>query len=418
MTPGGQASVGNQTGRPRLLVVPHVYAENISVREIEFARRLIRHFKVYCLAWDDAIHFDGENSIERKWKQFRTALGSAMARQKQCFVRDDVTYISAPVLQPILLQRLTGSALAVTLCQSFNRHTLESLADRLQITHILLAAGTFAFPRRPGIRAFFDVVDWVPEDRFAPDLVDTKRRELKMVARKAQDIFVVSEPLCEKLRRDCDIVGIPMPNGADIKALRAVSPTEIASLRHNLGLDGRFVIGYIGNHGSYTGVDFVVDVFRRVRQCIPDAALVIVGPAEYWRSLLDSSRAEGVIWTGPVPPSEIGKYFNMLDVGILAQEKTLGTELAFQIKVVEYSACHKFVVSTPLRTWELLNWPNVFLAELQVEAWVKAIVKARQSEWNPEWDDRIDPFDWNALADRMAAVMLGSEGIEDRLCAS
>jgi len=135
-------------------------------------------------------------------------------------------------------------------------------------------------------------------------------------------------------------------------------------------------------------------------------ALLLVGPAEYWRDRIEAARGEGVIWTGAVAPAEVATYFNALDVGVLAQEKTLGTELAFQIKVVEYSACRKFVVSTPLLTWERLAWPNVFLAELRVDAWVDALLRARRSDWRPEWDALVEPYDWNALADRIASVML------------
>ena len=409
---------GNVMERPRLLVVPHVYAENISVREIEFARRLVRYFDVYCMTWNDALHIDSENALERRWNQFRTAFAASITPQKLCPSNDGITYVSAPVLQPMFLQRITGAAWASTACQYFNRHTLESLTDWLHFSHVLLAAGTFGLPRHPGIRRFFDVVDWIPEHTFSPDFVQFKRKELRDVVGQAQAVFAVSEPLCEKLRDDCGIEAVPMPNGADVKALRAVSPVEIAELRHSLGLDGKFIIGYIGNHGTYTGVDFVVNMFRRVRQRIANASLLIVGPAECWRSLLEAARADGVVWTGPVPPAKIGTYFNVLDVGILAQEKTLGTEFAFQLKIVEYSACHKFVVSTPLRTWELLQWPNVLLTELRVEAWVEAIVRAQQSRWEPDWDKRIEALDWNALADRMAAVMLAPGVSKDKPCAS
>jgi glycosyltransferase involved in cell wall biosynthesis len=418
MTSSRQGPHSNGTGRPRLLVVPHVYAENISVREIEFARRLVRHFDVFCLAWDDALHIDNQNAFERRWKQFGTALASTMARQSLRPSRDGLTYVSAPVLQPILTRRIVGAAWAATLCQAFNRHTLERLTDRLHISHILLAAGTFGFPRRKGVRGFFDVVDWIPENQFSPDFVEFKRKELQTVASQAQGVFAVSEPLCEKLRNDCGIEALQMPNGADLRALRAVSKAETADLRRLLGLEGKFVIGYIGNHGTYTGVDFVVEVFRRVRERIPNVALLIVGPAECWRSLLEAAHADGVVWTGPVPPTEVQKYFNVLDVGVLAQEKSLGTELAFQLKVVEYSACHKFVVATPLRTWQLLQWPNVFLTDLKVDSWVEAIIRSQQSIWNPDWDELIEAFDWNVLADRMAAFMLHSGFSEGKRCAS
>ena len=418
MNPGEQVSNANANRRPRLLVVPHVYAENISVREIEFARRLTRHFDVYCLAWKDALHVDNGNALQRRWRQFWIALGSVFARQDLRPAGDGVTYVTAPVLQAILLQRAIGAARAAELCRSFNRRTLESLTDRLHITHVLVAAGTFALPRRTEVQSFIDVVDWIPEGSYSPDFVKFKREELKWVASEAHRVFAVSEPLCEKLRDDCGIEAVSMPNGADLRALRSVPPADVAALRHALGLHGKFVIGYIGNHGTYTGVDFVVDMFRRVRERIPNAALLIVGPAECWRPILEAARANGVIWTGPVPPSEIKKYFNLLDVGILAQEKTLGTEFAFQLKIVEYSACRKFVVATPLRTWELLQWPNVFLTDLRVDAWVEAIVRAQHSRWKSEWDIIIEAFDWEALADRMAAVMLGAEVRESLPCAS
>jgi glycosyltransferase involved in cell wall biosynthesis len=417
VSPASEARGGNHNGRPRLLVVPHVYAENISVREIEFARRLTRQFDVYCLTWNDALHVDDVNTLVRRWKQFRTSLGAALTRQNLRSASDGITYVSAPVLQSILLQRVAGAIGAAEMCRSFNRRTLEFLTDRLRISHVLLAASTFAFPQRAGVRGFFDVVDWIPENAYSPALIRFKKHELKSVVDHAQGVFAVSEPLCEKLRNDCGIEAVSMPNGADLRALRAVPPAETTALRRSLGLEGKFVIGYIGNHGTFTGVDFVVDVFRRVRERIPTAALLIVGPAECWRSLLETARAEGVVWTGPVPPAEVKKYFNALDVGVLAQEKSLGTEFAFQLKIVEYSACRKFVVATPLRTWELLRWPNVFLTELRVDAWVEAIVRAQHSKWKSEWDKLIDAFDWEVLADRMAAIMLGAESREGLLCA-
>jgi glycosyltransferase involved in cell wall biosynthesis len=418
MNPGERVSDANANRRPRLLVVPHVYAENISVREIEFARRLTHHFDVYCLAWNDALHVDAGNALQRRWRQFWIALGSVFARQDLRPAGDGVTYVTAPVLQAILLQRAIGAVRAAELCRSFNRRTLESLTDRLRITHVLVAAGTFALPRRTEVQSFIDVVDWIPEGSYSPGFVKFKREELKWVASEAHRVFAVSEPLCEKLRDDCGIEAVSMPNGADLRALRSVPPADVAALRHTLGLNGKFVIGYIGNHGTYTGVDFVIDMFRRVRERIPNAALLIVGPAECWRPILEAARADGVIWTGLVPPSEIKTYFNLLDVGILAQEKTLGTEFAFQLKIVEYSACRKFVVATPLRTWELLQWPNVFLTDLRVDSWVEAIVRAQHSRWKSEWDIIIEAFDWDALADRMAAVMLGAEVRESLPCAS
>jgi len=133
----------------------HTSTPRISVCGNRIRRRLTRHFDVYCLAWNDALHVDTGNALLRRWRQFWIALGSVFSRQDLRPAGDGVTYVTAPVLQAILLQRAIGAARAAELCRSFNRRTLESLTDRLHITHVLVAAGTFALPRRPEVSEFY-----------------------------------------------------------------------------------------------------------------------------------------------------------------------------------------------------------------------------------------------------------------------
>jgi len=136
--------------------------------------------------------------------------------------------------------------------------------------------------------------------------------------------------------------------------------------------------------------------------------LLIIGPAEFWKPLLDAHRSDGVISTGSIAPQEIAEYFNVIDIGILAQGKSTGTDFAFQIKVVEYTACRKCVVSTPLLTWQKLAWPNIILAEANPQAWADAFVRARSMSWQPAWDQIVEPYDWQAIADNAASTMIGT----------
>src|SRR5262245_6819675 len=71
---------GAMNARPRLLVVPHVSAEDVAVREVELACRLTEHFDVYCLEWSDAVQVTHPSPLRRRWRQLRTALGAATAR--------------------------------------------------------------------------------------------------------------------------------------------------------------------------------------------------------------------------------------------------------------------------------------------------------------------------------------------------
>jgi hypothetical protein len=90
-----------------------------------------------------------------------------------------------------------------------------------------------------------------------------------------------------------------------------------------------------------------------------------------------------------------------------SQGKTTGTDYAFQIKVVEYSACRKCGGIDAFRTWQRLAWPNVLLAEPDPSVWADAFVRAKSIRWQPDWD-RVgnDPYDWSTLAGKAAAMML------------
>ena len=394
--------------KPRLLVIPHIYAEDISIRELEFASRLADRFDVFVLKWRDALHVDAASPLSRRLKQFSVAASSAFHAQKSAAPRNNFTPIELPVWQPILLHRLLGPARALSFCQKRNCGALLSTIATHQITHVLYASELFGTERIPSVRSAFDIVDWFPENEYTPEHIAATRANLRKVAEQMDTVFAVSEPLCEKLARECSINALPLPNGADLARLRGVPTEKVSALRATLGLQNKFVIGYIGNHGPFTGVDLVVNAFLAARTRLPDAALVIIGPAQYWQSLLDANRSNGVIATGGIPPAEIATYFNALDVGVLAQGITTGTDFAFQIKVVEYSACRKIVVSTPLETWKRLAWPNVLLAEANPSAWADAFVRARSMAWHPAWDRFVEPYDWSILSHRIADTLLAA----------
>jgi len=392
--------------KPRLLVVPHIFANDIRVREIELARRLTRWFDVYCLAWKDALHVDLSSPVRRRWVQFRNSLHSLVSRRTIKQEPDGISYVTAPMLQPVLLNRLLGARRACAAAQAFNSPSLAKTIRCLRISHVLLACGAFRPPRVFGVKVFHDFVDWILTET-VPGGLGWHSESICRIGEEASAVFAASEPLAEMFRSSFGLKAIPLPNGADVERLRSVPEAEVEAVRRRWGLTGKLVLGYIGNHGSFSGLDFALRAFQEVRKRIPNAALFVVGPCDYWKQVANDFSEDGVIFTGPVAPREIDAYFHALDVGILAQPKTPGSDYAFQLKVVEYSACRKFVVSTPLLVWERIGWPNVMLIEASPVEWADAIVKLRDARWSPEWDHLIDQYGWVAVAERAAGVMLG-----------
>lgn len=398
---------------PRLLVVPHLPSRTIRIRATELARALAAHAEVFCLEWEDAQHQDAGALLIRKARQFRAGLASLVARRRIRRGEDGVTYVSTRIWQPILFRYFFGADRALRLARRANTRALARLAAELGAKHILLASVMFDVPEAPGVQVLYDLVDWFEEDRAPAAVIEETRRYLEQVARRARAVFAVSMPLAEKVSREFGVRAIPLPNGADLAALRAAPPEAVRAVRNRWGLAGRYVVGYIGNHGSFTGIDFVLEMFHRVRRRMPDAALFIVGPFDYWKGRIPWPPEPGVVFTGPVEPCEMPAYFNAIDLGLLAQPASAGTEFAFQLKVVEYSACRKFVVSTPLETWKRLAWPNVLLVPLEPDAWAEAVARARASTWDSNWDRLVEPYDWRRLAARVAEQMTAAEQVRE-----
>jgi len=229
---------------------------------------------------------------------------------------------------------------------------------------------------------------------------------LKETAGKTDSIVAVSDSLSEKLEKDYGVRTIPVPNGADVSRLRNVPASAVEAVRRRWGLGEKYVVGYIGNHGSYSGVDLVVNAFDLLKREMPEAVLMIVGPAGSWSRLMSQKR-ENVIFTGPVPTREIAAYFRALDAGVLAQEDSSGTRYAFQLKIVEYTACRQHVISTPLLACQRLGWPNIHFIERRPEAWAEAVMKLKTAPWKQEWDALVEPYDWRRLADRLGCCLVG-----------
>jgi glycosyltransferase involved in cell wall biosynthesis len=406
------AASSNST-KPRLLVIPHIYAENIRIRDIEFARKMTDFFDVYCLKWRDATNVDDRRPFRRRLKQFSAGVRSFLKSTSVSTENSGITLVEMPILQPIILRRICGDKRANSIALSFNSRRLTKLISRLGISHVLSSNPFFELPSDNGLRKFYDVVDWYPEETSPPQQLQTARKLMERVRDQYDGAFVVSELLADKLKAEYELNSIFIPNGADLDALRQISPDKIDAVRTRWGLKDKYVIGYAGNHGSFTGVDFVVEVFRRVVQRIPNAVLLIIGPADYWLNKIGDS-APGVIFTGAIPPSEMAAYYQALDLGVLAKEKTLGTEFMFPLKIVEYTACRKLVISTPLLTLQRLNWPNVWLRDLDVNTWADAICELKNQKWLPEWDALTTAFDWKLLSHKMAATMIEENPREPR----
>jgi len=205
-----------------------------------------------------------------------------------------------------------------------------------------------------------------------------------------------------------------VPNGVDYAAFTQANPAAIEAIRHQYQLHDRFVIGYIGNHGWWSGLALLMDAFQKLQAQHPNRCkLLIVGPGEelaHYRQQTTSN--PDIIFTGPVDPQSVAGYFHVSSIGVLPFQQCPFTDNAMPLKILEYGAARKTVIATPLRELAGLGFPHVALVEPKAELWASRLEQEMNDPmpWQPEWDSVIQPFDWQTVLAPLKSLLTSHFG--------
>ena len=200
----------------------------------------------------------------------------------------------------------------------------------------------------------------------------------------------LGERVREKKWRE-NYICLPPPINPD--TFNIVSEEEITAIKRKYNLENRIIIGHIGHQDKKSGLDFLIKVFKNAHSLFPKLALFIVGPgkeAEKFSEIYKDNK--DIVFTGPIEPAEISSYFFATDIGVLPYTKDPSVYSRFPIRLAEFIAARKVIISWPFGDLKLLNLPNVILVEREVDKWTEAILKAKDIQWNPEWDYVVEEF--------------------------
>lgn len=145
--------------------------------------------------------------------------------------------------------------------------------------------------------------------------------------RQAARIVVVSPAFKRRLvERGIDAAKIDVvTNGVDLANFTAQPRDE--ALAADLGLQGKFVAGYIGTHGLAHGLDTLLDAAAMLaaRPDAEDIRLLFLGDGARKAELVEHARQRGlsnVLFLDSVGKSEVPRYWSLLDVSIIHLRKT------------------------------------------------------------------------------------------------
>ena len=367
----------------KVLIIPHHPAnDKIKVRLVEVAKALAHKDIVYLVRWQTSW---GKYSLFRR---VASTLGDAL-RPKKKYKEGNLRIIEFPVFHRPL-------ALAV----GQNSFWLERVIQEENIDIVINGSYyLFQAPKKAkGFRYLLDLAD-LPVISSESNFDEFIQRRLKSEILKAEAISVVSYGLKDYVKANYNRQAEVIPNGVDLEKMRAIDPKETHYLRRRLGLESKWVIGYIGYIGSWVNVELVVLAFRQLKSQLKDAALLWIGMSPQLDSLKKRFAGGDIIFTGGIP-GDIEPYFGVVDVGIIPHRVSFFQDLAFHIKFVEYTAARKWVVATPMQQMQQLNFPNVVFAKENISDWVVALKEVKGKSWQPSWDVIVEEYDWKNIAQK------------------
>lgn len=133
-----------------------------------------------------------------------------------------------------------------------------------------------------------------------------------------------------------------IPNGADLDLF---SPGEKENyVRKELGLTGKFVVGYFGAHGRANHLTQLLDVADKIKGSHPDVQIMLVGGGMLKKGLVEEAanrQLNNVTFVDPVSKEKIADYINATDVSTAVLMKNDTFKTVYPNKVFDYMCCAK-----------------------------------------------------------------------------
>ena len=184
-------------------------------------------------------------------------------------------------------------------------------------------------------------------------------------------------------------------------------------LAHDLGIsDNDKVILFVGTIYEFSGLENIIQKFENVKDKIKGVKLLIVGGGpnfEKIKSLVNKKKlSPDVILTNFKPQHEIPKLISLADICINSFEINKITDRIIPIKIFEYLACGKPVLSTPLKgTMDLLPKEDFGIIYSPYDSFVESLTDILANTEKLEelgkkgLDYVIKNHDWDILANSL-----------------
>ena len=208
-----------------------------------------------------------------------------------------------------------------------------------------------------GVKTVYDIADDLPAMIGSSPQIPSSLRRIgrflgKQIFRKNINIAEKITIITEALRRSLEVPlskSVIIPNGVDTELFsNRLSP----KLRSELGMDDAFVLGYVGVLREWVDLESVFQTVRDLcsEQSNMDIKVLIVGEEGGLAKNKALAQKYGIldktIFTGTVPYTKVPEYISCMDVCLIPFKNDAVSQNALPLKLFEYMACEKPVIST------------------------------------------------------------------------
>jgi len=170
-----------------------------------------------------------------------------------------------------------------------------------------------------------------------------EKEELKCY-KKAKGIITVTDTFKKVItEKGIDNIKIKVvKNGANLDLYHPMSKDE--TLIRELGVTGKFIIGYIGTHGMAHKLDFILKSAKSVNVKHSEIHFLFIGDGaekENLLLLLKELKLNNVTFLDPVKKKDVKRYLSIIDVALIPLKKSELFKTVIPSKIFESAAMQK-----------------------------------------------------------------------------
>lgn len=201
-----------------------------------------------------------------------------------------------------------------------------------------------------------------------------------------------------------------IPNGVDTELFNVYSPDILES---SFNLDGEFIIGYVGVLREWVDLEPVFKAMSLFSPTLNIKFLIVGEEGGLQRNKMlakDYGVSDKVIFTGSVPYYQVPKYISCMDVCLIPFKKDAVAKNSLPLKLFEYMACKRPVISTRLPGVVDAVGDRIMYASDYKEFYEKIIClynsdSSRQSMGTEGRDFVVNNYEWSVICEKLNKVL-------------